>query len=489
MIRALLWKDLRLSAPALMTAALLFVTSYISIFLLSRSMTPGPFPWFEATVAGVHFCQWSMIVAAALLGGGAFASEREDGSRQFFFSLPVRRRDAAISKLVVVLLAFEGLWLLLALLTHASVPFAAFGVRDRLPGAASLSTIAAFSFLVLGASWCWSAILAKPILAAVNGLMTSVLALFAVYAVVRVATPAEVVIGLDNIGPWAWPLGIVGFAVGAKAYLAGDIDGAVSRNVASRSATTSHVTALRWSKRIHPHRALIWKDRRLAQTVLLAGGATLVLPYAYPLLVHWQGGSSLEAFARASTQTLWLSCIVFALWGGYIVSAERASRTDRFLQSLPVRTSAIVASRLMLTFAPAMVIFLTNIGAMVTLHALTFRQSPVDDPVNSFYDMTWTLLIWQPNSLLFAMPTFGMPLVCFGVAWFGSIKLNRPFLGIGLGAATPGLVLVIWLSFAALVEGAVRPLQAGLLFLVLGIFVSLLLLNLGYRTLNRTDLA
>jgi ABC-type transport system involved in multi-copper enzyme maturation permease subunit len=487
-IRALLWKDLRLSAPALITAIFLFLASYISIYMLHFSMTPGPFPWIDATVSGTHFGQWSMVIAAALIGGVAFASEREDGSQRFFYSLPVRRIDAAIGKLIVALLAFECLWLLLALITHATVPFAAFGMRERLPGAAAPTSIAALSFLVLGASWCWSALLAKPILAAINGLMTSVFALLAVYAIARAVTSSDAPIAFDNIAPSGWPLGIVGFVVGTKVYLAGYMDDAVSRKAATQSVGRDPDTALHWPDRIHPFRALIWKDRRLAQMVLLAGGATLILPYAYPVLILLQGGASTEAFARTTTQTLWLSCIVFAIWGGYIVSAERASRTDRFLQSLPVRTSSIVGSRLLLTFIPAMVIFLLNLGAMLALHAIAFRQSPVDEPIRSFSDMTWTSLVWQPNSLLFAMPTFGMPLICFGVAWFGSIRLNRPFLGIGLGAASPGLVLLIWLSFANLVQGAIRPLQAGLLFFVAGVVISLLLLRLGYRRLNGTEL-
>jgi len=484
-IRSLLWKDLRLSAPAIMTAALLFATTYISIFTLTASLTPGVFPWLAAAVIGVHYCQWSMVVAAALLGGSAFASEREDESYRFFHSLPVRRWDATISKLVVVLLAFECLWLLLAFITHATVPYAALGHRDRLPGAASPSAIAAFSFLVLGASWCWSAWLAKPILAAVNGLMTSTLALFCVYGMVNLATDTE--IGFESIAPWSWPLGIIGFVVGAKGYISDSTD-VRARTGRIGTASWGGESGVGWSSAKSSFRALISKDRCLAQTVLLAGGVTLVLPYAYPLSILWQGGSALEALARASTQTLWLSCIVFAIWGGYIVSVERASRTDLFLRSLPVRMSTIVGSRLLLSYVPALAIFLTNVALMIALHTLTFRQSPVDDPVSGLYEMTWSILIFQSNSLLFAMPTFGMPLVCFGVAWFGSIVLNRPFLGIGLGAATPGLVLVIWLSFESLVGSALRPMQAGILFFVIGLLASLLLLGLGYRKLNRSDL-
>ena len=118
MIRALLWKDLRLASPAILTAALLFLMSFVSVSLLTQSMTPGPFPWFEAAVVAVHFCQWSMVVGAALLGGGSFATEREDGSHRFFHSLPIPLRDAVVSKLVIALIAFETFWLVLAFLTH-----------------------------------------------------------------------------------------------------------------------------------------------------------------------------------------------------------------------------------------------------------------------------------------------------------------------------------------------------------------------------------
>ncbi len=450
-------------------------------------MTPGPFPWIDATVAGLHFCQWSTVIAAALIGGVAFASEREDSSDRFFFALPVRRSDAAMSKFIVAIVSFESMWLLLGLIGHASVPFAAMDARSHLPGAASPFAIAAFSFLVLSASWCWSALVAKPVLAAVSGIVTSILGLLAVYAMVRALTPVETPMTYEQIAPWAWPIGIVGFVFGAKLYLAGDhqFRGTLDRQSAA-TASPSH-SVLRWPKRVHPIQALLWKDRRLAQTIVLAGTAALVLPYVFPLLAQWRDREALEAFARTTTQTLWLSCIVFAIWGGYSVSVERASQTDRFLQSLPIRPGSIVGSRLITTFIPALTIFLVNISAMLVLHVLTFRQSPVDEPVDGFFDMTWQLLVFQANSLMFAMPTFGMPLVCFGVAWYGAIALNRPYLGIGLGVAAPGLVLLVWLSFITLVEDALGPIQAGLVFLAAGVLASLLLLALGYRKMNRAE--
>ncbi len=482
----MIWKDVRLVAPALMTAVFLFVASYVSIFLLTRSMTPGPFPWFDAMVVGLHFCQWSMVIAAALIGGIAFASEREDGSYRFLYSLPIPRRDAAISKFVVALIVFECLWILLALAGHVIEPLSAMNTRAHLPGAASPSSIAACSFLVLGASWCWSALVTKPVLAAISGLVTALITMFLVYAICRSLAPLTVPPGIDQIAPWTWPLGLAGFAVGANVYYAEDRDRRVLGG-RSNSRAASSDSVLRLPKRAHPHRALLWKDWRLSQTILLAGVLTLVLPYAFPVLVQWRGEGSLEAFAVATTQTLWLSCIVFAIWGGYIVSAERGSQTDRFLQGLPIRNASITGSRLLLTFVPALIIFLSNIGAMLALHMLTFRQSPVDEPVEGFYHMSWPLLVFQANSLMFAMPTFGMPLVCFGVAWFGSISLKRPFLGIGLGAAAPGLVLIIWLSFITLVDDGLRPIQAGLVFLVAGILASLFLLALGYTKLRGSE--
>lgn len=488
MIRALVWKDLRLAAPAIVTALLLFAASYASMFLVSRSMSTGPFPWFEATVAGTHFAQWSLVFASALLGASLIASERENGSDRFFFALPVWKGDALASKAVVALLAFECLWLLLAAVAHAAVPYAAMGARDRLPGAAGLFTLAAVSFMVMGLSWGWAARVSKPIVAAVNGIITAGIVLIVIQAALRVTSVTRSEDGLDALGVWAVAFGILGFSAGAWSYSGGSNDVAIARK-RSPLGRRSAAKPLPAINPINRFRALLWKDVHLARVVLLFGLVVLVLPYLLPLTALASGSSLLEPFGRASTQALWLSTVVFAVWGGFMVSTERATATSAFLLSLPVSQRSIAASRLLLTYLPALVLFSANLAAMLVLHALTFRESPVEEPVGGFYAMTWSLLIWQENSLLFAMPTFGMPLVAFGVAWLGAAALRRPFLGIGLGVASPGLVLVVWLAFVSIVESAILPFQAAAAFYVAGVIVSLVCVLMGYRKLREAELA
>lgn len=490
MIRWLLWKDLRLMTPALLAAGLLFAASFLSTFAFMYSMSIGPFPWADAVVTGTHVFQWSMVLVSALIGGSALSREREDQSVRFFLSLPLRRRDALLSKLVVTLLIVELLWICIALIVHASVPWAAFDVRDKLPAAAGMGTVASFSLLALGASWCWSSVLAKPALAALNGLVTVGVVAIAVRGTMALEAGAGGIVTLGDIAPWATLVGIVGVALGSRLYLAGDAEssGLPTHRATSAGEQFPHrfsalASTSPWN-RTTGFRALLWKDWHMIKTVLLSGGFVLVTPYLYASFILLTSGAGLHAFARASTQSLWLSCIVFPLWGGYLVSTERATGTDHFLGSMPVASLRIGASRLLTTFLPAVIVFIATIGASIALHQQAFKPSPVETSPVGFLHMTWSVLIFQPDSLLFGLPAYGAPLVCYGVSWLGSNALDKPFLGVVFGAATAGMVLVLWLAAIPITQELLAPIQLAFLFLTAGSVAAVAFVGLGCRALK-----
>jgi hypothetical protein len=269
------------------------------------------------------------------------------------------------------------------------------------------------------------------------------------------------------------------FAGGAWTYSIGGEAGARTR---SATGTKRHASTLAVNRGYNPARALLWKDVRMARAILGAGAIVLMLPYGYPLV----SGATTAGFARASTQSLWLSVVVYAVWGGYLISTERNTLTSRFLHALPVRNSRIAASRLIVTLAPATAVFLINVAANLALHAAAFRQSPVEEPVDHFFAMNWPLLVWQDSSLMFAQPTYGMPLAAFGVAWYGAASLKKPFVGIGLGIASAGAMLVIWLTF---IEGMLLPFQAAALFFVAGALVSAALIAFGTHRMREAGAA
>jgi len=492
MIPWLIWKDLRLTAPVLLAAAILGIAPVLCMLALAYTMAPGAFPWAEAILAGAHFSQWLLLLTGALLGGNAFASEQEDGSFRFLMSLPARPQDVLFSKAIVTLIVFESLWIANAGVVHAIVPFGMVGYREKLVGAASMPAIASLSLMALGLSWFWSAVMARPVAAALSGLLSCglLLLVFRVCAGVFIANDSTAYAG--GFPPIAALLGIAGIILGSGWFLLRDgmpfvpAPKSFARSATrwrERPAAPSSTGSRRRADAFH---ALAWKDWHLMRPPFVAGTALVVMPYVFAGCSVLSASEPAKTFALASTQSLWLCCPVFAIWGGYLIAVERRTQTDRFLDALPITRARAAASKLIAAAAPAVTILGVNAGLSVLLHSAAFLPAPLGEP-GSFSEMTWSLLLWQEASLLFALPAVGAPLICFGAAWLASARLAKPFLGLAVGAASAGASLAVWLAFSTIVQERLGPFPAALAFTAAAGLMAIAGIACGFRRLTARE--
>jgi hypothetical protein len=158
MLRALVWKDLRINRLPLLMGVFLLVAPYIIVGVAVRGMPL----WEEATAAS----------AWAILSGHLIAVERGDRSAEFLGYLPPSRRMVLLSKALVLLGAAFAIWgLNLALhVTAAWMSPASDAAHDLTSHLASLPRFAAIGALGAGAGWWASAILDNSGLAVALGL-------------------------------------------------------------------------------------------------------------------------------------------------------------------------------------------------------------------------------------------------------------------------------------------------------------------------------
>lgn len=176
---ALLRKDWHVNRAVLLATAVGFVLPYfISTFfnLMSLWRNSDYMPWsLLLAFSGL----WSLGISfgtITFLAGNAIAGERADRSAEFFAYLPVRRRDALLSRIVVVLTPALLVWLInLAIVfsmpwfgeQHSPPDARAFAeLRDRAVAIFALITVLAF-----GVAWLCTSVLRSPAIAASLGLL------------------------------------------------------------------------------------------------------------------------------------------------------------------------------------------------------------------------------------------------------------------------------------------------------------------------------
>lgn len=164
MLKALIWKDVRINRAPLLIGVFLLVAPYVFV---AAAVTNMPL-WQEATTAsawavllttGCHFSLMCSQPALAMLGGNAIAVERGDRSAEFLVYLPPSRAQVLLSKALVLGGAFLMVWgpnLLLKATAHwLSADSAA--SQELTVNMPLLSHLAAIGLLATGVGWCASA--------------------------------------------------------------------------------------------------------------------------------------------------------------------------------------------------------------------------------------------------------------------------------------------------------------------------------------------
>jgi hypothetical protein len=164
MLKALVWKDVRINRAPLLIGAFLLVAPYI---VVSVVVTNIPL-WQEATAAsawavllatGCHFSLMCAQPALAMLGGNVIAVERGDRSAEFLAYLPPSRTMVLLSKALVLAAAFLLVWgpnLLLNATAHW-LSSDSEATRELTKHMVAFPHLAAVGLLATGAGWCASA--------------------------------------------------------------------------------------------------------------------------------------------------------------------------------------------------------------------------------------------------------------------------------------------------------------------------------------------
>ena len=117
-------------------------------------------------------------------------------------------------------------------------------------------------------------------------------------------------------------------------------------------------------------KALLWKDCRVNQFVLIAGTVILLLPYLVCLIFitftqwywpvdqmrHW----NYETVTVCGSISLMLSMVTIAMLGGNAMAAERADRSAEFLFYLPPSRRSLIASKIILAVGASLLIWIVN---------------------------------------------------------------------------------------------------------------------------------
>ena len=226
LIKALVWKDLRVNRLPLLIGAAMLIAPYV---IVSTAVTHMPV-WEEATrasawavllAAGCYFSVMCSQASLALLSGHVIAAERGDRSAEFLAYLPPSRRQVLFSKAMVLLGAAGIVW---------GLNLAARIIADHLAGdtdaarmltgdMTSVARLAAVGVLAAGAGWCASSMLENsgP---AVAFAMVAPIVTFGFFELTRYLAhwPDELAFA-DVYFAACWPIGLSLFAAGTAYFL------------------------------------------------------------------------------------------------------------------------------------------------------------------------------------------------------------------------------------------------------------------------------
>ncbi len=190
---------------------------------------------------------------------------------------------------------------------------------------------------------------------------------------------------------------------------------------------------------------LLWKDYRQNRALLLAVAILGFGPYVFagsavlierlldpPATYVWVG-----AIFTASCVSMALSILLAAFLGGNAIAGERADRSAEFAALLPLPRGRSVASRALVTFVPALVLWLIGSLALAGVFWKISKAPHVQ------FDTSGV-----PAGILC---TFLGVLLLFGLGWLYSSLLRNPAIAAAAAVGTAVTLGVATLSLMSLV--------------------------------------
>lgn len=444
MMKALLWKDLRIFGDVFLGGLVLLFASYFLAFLLVYSDRSSGFEWSKAIAGGASLTRFSSLLICALFGGYAFARESEDGSLLFLAALPARRTHILASKMIVAVAMVVVTWVVSLSIMGAGFRAMRYGWEDFGFALKAMAGYQGLSLLAFGAAWILSFYLNTAVGSAFAGLTALApvcMGQFLINWYFQIDNPAffhpAVVVAMFLSGAFAVAGGCLLFV----RFGAATEETRVKRSLGlQRYAPETSATAA-----FHPGRgkagefaALLWKDFRLIKAPLLIGMGLVALPY----LIVAAGEDWLAHARTASVISIALGGVVFAFWSGHIMTAESQSRTDEFLAYLPASRVKVLASRLAVAFLPMALIAAVNLGVLIA------ANNAMPGEVRFDPDVTWESLMKAPH-IIMGLPLSNGAVLAFGLAWFTSAYYRRPAVAIVLGALAAPLGVGLWVALSS----------------------------------------
>jgi ABC-type transport system involved in multi-copper enzyme maturation permease subunit len=159
---------------------------------------------------------------------------------------------------------------------------------------------------------------------------------------------------------------------------------------------------------------LLWKDIRLNKYVILMAVFLVDTPYVTTALglSAFTGDpetntSLTERLSIAFPFSLFFLAIASAFIGGYPISAEKAERTDRFLDFLPPTRLAVVSSKVLIALG---LLLLAWIGPAIVYFAVV-RPAIADSAIKG-------------GAKFFVYHCISASLILFGLSWLASLYIR-----------------------------------------------------------------
>jgi ABC-type transport system involved in multi-copper enzyme maturation permease subunit len=221
-MKALLWKDARMSRSTLILGVVLLLLPYLLVPILR--VRQSLFWWDYDGMMLMGFLSLILsLLTMTILGGVALAGERADHSAEFLAAMPVSRPVVLLSKSLVVLGVVVVAWVLNVAVILAIAP--------RMPGAPAvlvpgvhddpvneLGHVAGVAVLMLGTAWLTSSTVERASTAVAAGLMAPALVLLAPLLLTRLLGVAPGLFGVVYL--WtALAVGIGGLGLGSVIFL------------------------------------------------------------------------------------------------------------------------------------------------------------------------------------------------------------------------------------------------------------------------------